>query len=77
MILSQGLTLVLVGVGLGVACAFALSRLLAGFLFGVTARDPLAFLAASAILATVSLIAVWVPARYAMRVDPVISLKSE
>jgi ABC-type antimicrobial peptide transport system permease subunit len=62
---------------IGVAVAFGLSRFIATFLFGVTARDPLVFAGVPALLAVVALLAVWLPARRASRVDPIIALRYE
>jgi ABC-type antimicrobial peptide transport system permease subunit len=69
--------LALAGVTIGVASALGLSRLLATFLFGVKPRDLTVFIAVPAALALVSLIAVWLPARRAAKVDPAIALRTE
>ncbi|HJT87915.1 MAG TPA: ADOP family duplicated permease, partial [Bryobacteraceae bacterium] len=69
-ILLQGMRLVLAGAAAGLLLAFACSRLLAGFLFGVKPWDPAVFTITPALLAVVAAIAVWVPARRATRVDP-------
>jgi putative ABC transport system permease protein len=68
---------VLVGVAIGLVAAAALTRLLSSFLFGVGAYDPTAFVAVPVLLATVAFIAVWLPARTACRVDPVVALRAE
>ncbi|HZM69840.1 MAG TPA: ABC transporter permease, partial [Candidatus Cryosericum sp.] len=70
MVLGQGMRLVLMGTVLGTAGALALTRLLGSLLYGVGASDPPAFLGAAAFLSVVSLLACWVPARRATRVDP-------
>jgi predicted permease len=77
MVLGQGMSLAMAGIALGLASAFGLARLLAGFLFGVTARDPAVFIAVPLILSGVALIAVWLPARHATRISPMIALRNE
>jgi putative ABC transport system permease protein len=77
MVLRQGMFLTLIGVAIGVAGAFWLTRLLASFLFGVRPLDPVAFLATPVLLAAVALLAVWLPARRATRVDPMTALRIE
>ncbi|MGH9407926.1 MAG: FtsX-like permease family protein, partial [Vicinamibacterales bacterium] len=77
MVVRQGMTLALVGVVIGVAGAFWLARLIKAFLFGVTAGDPIVFSGVPIVLAIVAMIAVWLPARRASRVDPVIALRYE
>src|SRR6266851_4717866 len=77
MILSQGMGLALVGVVIGVATAFALTRAVKSFLFGVTPNDPATFLAVAAVLAAAALAACYLPARRAARVDPLRALRTE
>jgi predicted permease len=77
MVLRQGAVLVAAGVGLGMAAALAATRLLAGLLHGVSATDPATFLAVPLLLAVVALLACWLPARRAARVDPMTALRME
>jgi ABC-type antimicrobial peptide transport system permease subunit len=77
MVVLQGLRLALAGVAIGLATAFVLSRVLAAFLFGVTARDPVVFAIVPVLLTGVALLAVWLPARRASRVSPILALRYE
>jgi len=77
LVLKQGLLLTLVGVGLGLAAAVALTRLLSGLLFGVAAIDATTFTAISVLLILVSLLACYLPARKAMSIDPLSALRYE
>lgn len=77
MILGQGLRLAAIGIALGLAGSIALTRLLKGLLFGISASDPLTFVAIASLLAVVALLACWIPARRATKVDPLIALRYE
>jgi putative ABC transport system permease protein len=77
MVMVQGMSLALVGVVLGTVSAFVLSRLVESLLFGVTARDPIVFVAVPAVLTAVALLAVWLPALRATRIDPIDALRYE
>jgi len=77
LVLKQGAGLVGAGIVIGLGAAFGLTRLVASSLFGVTAIDPLTFIGTSLLLALVSLAASYLPARRAMKVDPIIALRYE
>lgn len=76
-VLGQGGRLALVGVALGVVAALGLTRLMASMLYGVTATDPLTFAVVIALLLAIALLACWIPAWRAMRVDPMAALRHE
>ena len=76
-VIFQGAKLITIGVAIGIAGALALMQLLAASLFGVTATDATTYVSVSALLATVALVACYVPARRAMRVDPLVALRYE
>jgi len=77
LVLRQGAKMAFVGVAAGVAGALGLTRLMANQLFGVTAHDPLTFVAVATLLMLVALLACYLPARRAVRVDPIIALRYE
>jgi putative ABC transport system permease protein len=77
MVLSEAMKLALIGGAIGLAAALILARVMASLLYGVSASDPLTFIAVLILLAAVALVACYLPARRASRVDPLISLRSE
>jgi putative ABC transport system permease protein len=77
MVVRQAMVLVACGVGIGVALGLFLSQILAEMLFGVTPTDPATFAAVAAVLGAVALLASYVPARRASRVDPIVALRAE
>ena len=77
MILGQGLRTIFIGVAMGIVGALALTRAIGSLLFGVTATDPLTFGAVALLLVGAALLACYLPARRAMRVDPMVALRYE
>jgi len=77
LVLREGLRLVAAGLVLGIGAALVLTRLLAGIVYGVSLYDPLVFLAVNVLLVGISLMACYLPARRAMRVEPVVALRYE
>jgi len=77
MVVFQGMRLAFAGVVVGIGSALGLTRFVASFLFGVPARDPLIFVGIPLLLSVVALVAVWLPARRASRVDPIVALRYE
>ena len=77
MVLSNAATLVVSGIGLGLIGALALSRVLSGLLFNLSPTDPATLARVAALLTAVALLASYLPARQATRVDPLLTLRSE
>jgi ABC-type antimicrobial peptide transport system permease subunit len=77
MVVLQGMGLTAIGLAIGLAGALALTRVIATFLFGVGAWDPLVFTVVPAVLTLVAFAAIWLPARRASRVDPIVALRYE
>jgi predicted permease len=77
MVLRQGANMAVLGVAIGMSVALALTRLMTSLLFGVTAHDPMTFAAVAALLLFVALLACYVPARRASKVDPIVALRWE
>jgi ABC-type lipoprotein release transport system permease subunit len=73
MVIRQGITLALIGVAVGTVAALGVTRLISSMIFGVTPYDPITFILVAAVLVAVALLACFIPARRAMRVDPMVA----
>ena len=74
---KQGMTLVAIGIVIGLAGAFGASRVIRGVLYGGGENDPLTFIVVPLILAAVAVLAIWIPARRASGLDPLLALRTE
>jgi putative ABC transport system permease protein len=77
LLLKQGARLVAAGLLFGLIGAWALTRAMSSMLFGVSPSDPVTYLSVAALLSSITLLACWIPARRAMRVDPMVALRYE
>jgi ABC-type antimicrobial peptide transport system permease subunit len=77
MVVGGGMKLATIGVVIGIAGALALASLIASMLYGVTAFDPASYVVTATVLLVVAALACWIPARRAMRVDPLVALRQE
>ena len=77
LVVGQGMKMATIGAVAGLIASLALTRLMKGMLFGVSANDPLTFAAVALLLMMVALVACWIPARRATKVDPMVALRCE
>ena len=77
MVLSEGMKVALLGVAIGIVASLALTRLMTKMIFGVRAADPITFAGVTILLTLVAAAACYIPARRAMRVDPLVALRYE
>ncbi|HWI19694.1 MAG TPA: FtsX-like permease family protein, partial [Vicinamibacterales bacterium] len=76
-VVSQGVQFAIAGIGLGLPAAFLLSRVMSSMVYGVTTRDPLTFVALPIVIVAITMLACYLPARRAARIDPVAAIKQD
>jgi putative ABC transport system permease protein len=77
MVVREGMKIAAIGLAIGLVAAFGVTRVMKGILWGVSPSDPLTFIGIATLLGGVVLLASWLPARRAARVDPMVALRSE
>jgi putative ABC transport system permease protein len=77
LVVGQGMRLAALGIAIGLFAAFAVTRVMQSMLVGVSATDPLTFVAITALFVVVAMLACWIPARRAARLDPLVALREE
>ena len=77
MVVRKGMTLVAIGVVVGLAAALAASRLMAGLIYGVSALEPITFVGITSLLCAIALLATYFPARRAASIDPMLALRAD
>jgi ABC-type antimicrobial peptide transport system permease subunit len=77
LVVGQAARMAAIGLGLGLLAAFGVSRAMASMLYGVSASDPMTYAGVAAVLGAIAVVASWLPARRATRVDPIVALRAE
>jgi ABC-type antimicrobial peptide transport system permease subunit len=76
MVLGEGGVLLMIGIGLGIVGAYFATRVIHGLLFGVAPHDPITFAGVAGLMAVIGVVACWIPARRAARVDPAVTMRA-